>query len=173
MSILIVCLEIFFGRILDVTLGTVRTVLTVKGKPAQAGAVGFVEAFLWFIVVRDALTLASGGLWVAAAYAGGFASGTYIGGIVSRVVVKTNEIVQIVTTCQDDALVEAIRAAGFGATVLDVRESNFGCEKYMIFCDIPGTQLKRLRALVQQQDPGAFIMVQETKHVYNGFVRKK
>lgn len=173
MNILIVCLEIFFGRILDVTLGTVRTVLTVKGKPAHAGMVGFVETFLWFIVVREALTFSGGGLWVAVAYAGGFASGTFIGGIVARIVVKSNEIVQIVTACKNDELVAAIRRDGYGATVLDVRESDFGCEKYMIFCDIPSTRLKALKALVHKTDPKAFIMVQETKHVYNGFIMKK
>ena len=32
MNILLLCIEIFFARIIDVSLGTIRTVIVVKGK---------------------------------------------------------------------------------------------------------------------------------------------
>lgn len=39
--IYILCLKIFLVRILDVSLGTFRTILTVKGKTLYASLVGF------------------------------------------------------------------------------------------------------------------------------------
>ena len=39
---LFLCLKIFFVRILDVSLGTVRTMFTVKGNRITASLVGFI-----------------------------------------------------------------------------------------------------------------------------------
>ncbi|MEG0750429.1 MAG: DUF5698 domain-containing protein [Oscillospiraceae bacterium] len=172
-EILIVCLQVFFCRILDVSLGTVRTVLTVQSKPAYASLIGFIETLLWFLVVRQALAVESSGIYTAIAYASGFAAGTFIGGLIARRFVRGDVTVQIVTTDRNDKLVSAIRVAGFGATVVDVRGSDYGCEKYMIFCEISSARLDELKRIVGKYDTQAFIMGQETKYVYNGFFLRK
>ncbi len=171
--VLLVCLEIFFCRIVDVSCSTLRMVLTVKEKPLYAAITGFIETFLWFVAVRGALTIDGGGLPVAIAYAGGFATGTFVGGKISSRFIRLNITCQIVTSARDEELVERIRARGYGVTVLDVHSSQFGGEKYMLFCEIPSTRLEELKALVHEQDPKAFFMVQETKYVFNGFVKSK
>jgi len=61
-QLLALCLRIFFTRILDVSLGTVRTLFTVKGKTAIASLVGFVEVMVWFLVVRTAFNSDEAGL---------------------------------------------------------------------------------------------------------------
>ena len=40
---LILCLKIFFVRIIDVSLGTIRTLFTVKGKKLIASAIGLLK----------------------------------------------------------------------------------------------------------------------------------
>ena len=40
------CVKIFFVRILDVSLGTLRTIITVKGKILVASLIGFIEMFV-------------------------------------------------------------------------------------------------------------------------------
>ncbi|MDO4567028.1 MAG: DUF5698 domain-containing protein [Oscillospiraceae bacterium] len=172
-EVLIICVQIFLSRILDVSLGTVRTVLTVKGKPKYAALIGFIETLLWFLVVREALQVDSGGIYTAVAYAAGFAAGTYVGGLLAGRIVQGNVSVQIVTSGLNEELVCAIRAAGFGATVLDVHGSEFSGGKYMIFCEIPGARLSELRAIIDAHDEHAFVMVQETKYVYNGYFLKR
>ena len=74
---------------------------------------------------------------------------------------------------KNDDLIVAVRSEGFGASVVDVKGSDYGCEKYMLFCEIPSSRLKELKGIVHKHDPKAFIMVQETKKVYNGFIKKK
>ena len=54
--ILISCLTIFCCRIIDVSLGTVRTILTVKERTLLSSVIGFLEVFIWYMVVKDALT---------------------------------------------------------------------------------------------------------------------
>lgn len=163
------CVYIFFARILDVSLGTVRTVLTVKEKTLPAAAIGFVEVLIWFLVVREALTL-DAGLPAGIAYAAGFATGTYVGGRISRRFIKGNVVVQMVTD-KNDEMVAAIRKAGYGVSVVNVNGSEYGEDKYMLFCDIDKSRLSELKRLAHDHDHDAFIMVQETKQVFNGFIK--
>ena len=110
---LLLCAEIFFCRILDVSCSTLRTVLTVKEKTLYAALVGFFEASIWFLVVRQALASNMTGLEIAVAYGGGFAAGTFIGGTIARRFIRSNIVVQVVTTERNDELLHHIHDAGF------------------------------------------------------------
>ena len=83
MELLFLCLKIFFVRIIDVSMGTFRTIVTVKGKRLVATSIGFVEAFIWFLVVKEALTTDIDSIFIALSYSAGFASGTFIGSFLS------------------------------------------------------------------------------------------
>lgn len=48
----LMCLKIFLARIIDVTLGTVRTVLVVRGRKNTAALIAFVEVLIWFLIAR-------------------------------------------------------------------------------------------------------------------------
>ena len=170
-QLMALCLRIFFTRILDVSLGTVRTLFTVKGKTAIASLVGFVEVMVWFLVVRTAFNSDEAGLLLAVFYAGGYAVGTYVGGKIASRVIKGTVTMQIVTSERDDSVVNAIRDAGFGVSVVNVNASQYGGEKYMLFAEIAAARLGECKSLVYSLDPHAFITVQESKYVYNGFIK--
>jgi len=168
-AIWFVCLEILFGRMIDVTLGTIRSVLTIKEKPYYAALIGVFEATIWFIVVRQALSVGAGGILVCLSYATGFAIGTLVGGQLSKLLIKGNVMLQIVTDSEE--MISAIREAGFGASVVNVNSSAYSDEKFMLFCDIDKSRLEELKKLAHEFDDRVFIMVQETKHVFNGFIK--
>ncbi|HBD86966.1 MAG TPA: hypothetical protein DC001_06025 [Clostridiales bacterium] len=170
---ILLCAEIFLCRILDVSFGTLRTILTVREKSALAAVVGFFEVFIWFVVVRQALSSADSGFAIAIAYAGGYAAGTFVGGRIARKYLKTNLIIHVVTTKKDPNIIRTIQEAGFAVTVINANPSEYGGEKYMLMSEIVGGRLQEYKKLVYSLDPVAFIFVQETKHVYNGFIKKK
>lgn len=170
-EVIILCLKIFFSRILDVSLGTLCTIFTVKGKSKTASLIGFVQIMIWFLAVRTAFSSSEGGLLLAVFYAGGYAVGTYVGGILAKKLIKGTANVQIVSSTKDDKLVNAIRDAGFGISVVNVNPSQFGGEKYMIFAEVDTKRIEELRSLIYSIDSKAFITVQETKIVYNGFIK--
>ena len=91
------CIKIFFVRILDVSLGTLRTMITVKGKILYASMVGFIEIFVWFLVVKEALNTDQTSIWIAISYSLGFATGTYIVGLLSKKFISGNLSVQVIT----------------------------------------------------------------------------
>ena len=55
MTLLYLCIKIFCGRLIDVTLSTLQTMFLVKGKKGLATIFGFIDVFIWFLVVREAL----------------------------------------------------------------------------------------------------------------------
>ena len=92
MELLFLCIKIFFARICDVSLGTVRMVVTVKGKSVLAAVLAFLEVFIWFMIAREALNTEITSLWIPLSYAGGFASGTLIGSTLSKKFIKLAHI---------------------------------------------------------------------------------
>ena len=55
MSLLFTCLKIFFARILDVSLNTIRTTFVLRGKTLIVAIIAFLEITIWFLVARTAL----------------------------------------------------------------------------------------------------------------------
>ncbi len=167
----LLCVQVFLCRIVDVSLGTVRTIVTVKGQIGVAAIIGFVEVFVWFVIVQAAISKGGNSLWVALFYAGGFAAGTYAGGKLANRFLKGILDIQIVTSSKNNKLVEAIRHAGFGVSVLNVNSSDFGDEKYMLMIEIKSENLKKLEKIVYKIDPTAFVMAKEIKYIQNGFFK--
>lgn len=171
MSILILCLKIFFVRIIDVSLGTVRTIITVKGRRVLASMVGFIEVFVWFLIVREALNTDETSLWIAISYSLGFATGTYIGSVLSDIFISGTLGLQVVTSRENDDMVHTLRENGYAVTVLDVRGKDKENGKYMLFIEIDKRRLTHLKNLIKSLDQTAFIVVNETKYVQNGYFK--
>ena len=168
-AVILSCVKIFFCRILDVTLGTVRTILTVKERSLLAALMGFCEVFLWYIVVKDALAVSEPVLPIAISYAAGFATGTYVGGLISKLFIKGNVTVQVVTSGRSQETLDAVRNEGWAITVIDIDANEYGGEKYMIFSNIPKTQIKKFEDFIHKHDAKAFIMIQDTRATVGGY----
>lgn len=168
---LILCIKIFFVRIIDVSLGTFRTILTVKGKTPIASLIGFFEVLIWFLIVKEALNTTETGVWVAIAYASGFATGTYIGGYISSHYIKGALTVQIIINKSNTKLIDELRQKGFAVSVMDVEGHDKKNEKVMLFLEIDNNKLRTLKNIVKEQDEKAFIVVNETKYVQNGYFK--
>lgn len=168
----ILCLIVCFGRVIDVSLGTTRTVFTVRGKPYIAATIAFVEVTLWFLIVREALNCETKGLetyLIAISYALGYSLGTLLGGLVTSKVIRTKVNVQIIATNKNDELVNALSSAGYGATILLATGATTKEERYMILIETDNKKLKALKSIVNFHDPKAFITISDVKSTQNGY----
>lgn len=168
MTLFLLCLKIFFARILDVSLGTLRTIITVKGKNLYAAMIGFVEICIWFTIVREALNTDETSIFIMLSYAAGYATGTYIGGIISKKVIKGTLSVQVITSKLE--IVDIIRKAGYGVSVMNIKGQEEK-DKYMLYIEVNNKSFNSLRNLIKTNDSKAFMVVNETKFVQNGFIK--
>lgn len=169
MELLFLCIKIFFARILDVTMGTCRTVVVVKGKTLIATIIGFFEVFIWFIIVREALNTDVESIWIAVSYSLGFAAGTYLGGVISNNLIKSTFSIEVITSKKD--MSDILREKGYGVTELSVEGKDTDVEKYMLLLEVSNTSLNELKTLIKKLDENAFTIVTETKLVQNGYLK--
>lgn len=172
MELLFLCLKIFFARIIDVTLATLRTVYSVKGKTILAGIIGFIEATIWFIVVKEALNTNIQSPFIVMSYAGGFAAGSVLGTFVSKTFVNSLIKVEVITTKATPDNVEKIRLEGFGVSVIDILDNDNDVDKKMLIITLNSKHLEELKRILRHIDRNAFVVVNESKIVQNGFIKK-
>lgn len=170
MELFFLCIKIFFARIIDVSLGTIRTIITVKGKSFIASIIGFVEVLVWFLVVKEALNTNETGLVIAISYALGFATGTYIGSYLSKKFIRSNLTVQIITN-KKDIMAPALRKLGYAVSIIDIAGIE-NTNKYMLFIEIQNTSYEHLKKIIKELDNKSFVVVNETKYVQNGYFIK-
>lgn len=169
MELLFLCIKVFFVRIMDVSLGTTRTIFLVKGKTLIAALIGFIEVFIWFVIVKEALNTNDTSIFIAISYAGGFATGTVVGGMLSNRFIKGTLTVQVITKRNLD-MIKKIREAGYAVSEIDIKGQDED-DKCMLFIEIDKKMNTNLQNLIRDLDPSAFIVVNETKYVQNGFIK--
>ncbi|MDD2181078.1 MAG: DUF5698 domain-containing protein [Bacilli bacterium] len=164
-------LKIFLIRILDVSMGTVRMILTVKGKKIIASIVGFIEISIWFAIVREALNTSTSNIWIIFAYAGGFAVGTLVGAMLSERFIKGSLNVQVITK-RNKKIINTLRDYGYAVSVIDVQGKDDKQPKSMLILEVNKKDFNHLQDLIRKLDNKAFIVVNETKYVQNGYFRQ-
>lgn len=114
------CVIIVGARVLDVSLGTMRTVAVIYGRKYSAWGLGFFEVLVWISVVAKVLPLAQQNPVYAIFYAVGFATGNFIGITVEQAIAFGDRAVRIFTR-RGPEMADALRDEGFGVTEFDGR----------------------------------------------------
>lgn len=166
MSTFFLCLKIFSARLIDVSLGTIRTVYTIKNKHLIASFIGLIEVIVWFLIVQEALTSTSNNFFIAFSYSIGFAVGTYLGGIISNKLINTKLGLQVILSKKDESIIDIIRSKGYAVSIINLISKD---NKYMLYIQVDSKKYHNLIKIINSLDKKAFIVVQDTKVVYNGY----
>jgi uncharacterized protein YebE (UPF0316 family) len=161
-------LVIFVARILDMSFKTFRTIFLIEGKNYYAALFGFLEALIWILVIRDAITSDEGVLYVALAYGLGYALGHIVGITLLNYFFKQTYQVIIITSHANGQLIKALDEAQFGITKIEASGLN-DSKKYYLFLEIQPTRLKHLKQVINILDPQAFMIMNKSKEAINGY----
>lgn len=172
MNIFLLGIKILSVRIIDVTLGTIRTIYTVKNKNFIASTIGFFEVLVWFIIAKEALDTTNNSIFIGVFYALGFSFGTFIGGLVSNRVIKGNITVEVITSNATNKWLEELRSNGFAVSVMDLKEKENTPDKFMLYIEINKNDFNRLYKIIKKYDKNAFVVASESKFAINGYFKK-
>jgi uncharacterized protein YebE (UPF0316 family) len=164
MKLLILCTEIFFARILDVALGTIKTFYIVKEKKLIASLISFIEIIIWFIVAKEALNTEIKSYFIPISYGLGYATGTYIGTLISSKYISGHLTVHIISSKIKKKDIEYLKQEGFGLTSITLEN-----KKMYLIIEIDKKRLNHLNDCLKKIDENAFIIANESKIVQNGF----
>src|SRR5690606_26617685 len=121
MNFIIGYLLIFFARVSDVTLATIRMLMVVQGRKVQAAIIGFFEVSI-YVTALSKVVSSLDNIGNLLSYALGFACGNYIGIIIENRIALGNLAAQIILKGSNEnniELIETLRGNGFGVTVLE------------------------------------------------------
>jgi uncharacterized protein YebE (UPF0316 family) len=158
-------LLIFFARVFDVTLGTMRIIFTSRGLRNLAPVLGFVETFVWIMAVSSLVKHAQN---VAAfvGYAGGFATGTFVGMMIENRLAMGTLTIRAIIRRDPKELIETLHNAGFGVTSVDGQGSSG--EVKIIYSTVKRADLPAIIDIFHQTLPGAFLSVEEVRSTEQG-----
>jgi len=95
-SFFILPLLIFLARICDVSINTVRIIYMLGGRRFTATLLGFFEAFIWLMAIRQIFAHLDNWLCYVA-YPAGFAGGIFVGMIIEEKIAYGKVVVRIIT----------------------------------------------------------------------------
>lgn len=159
---------IIFGlRIIDVTLATVRMLLTMRGARRIVPVIGFFEALVWVLAIGTAIQNLHS-VWHVLGYAGGFAAGTLVGLWVEEKLAVGLATIRIICRSDGEDVADGLRSRGFGVTEF----SGFGRQGRveMIYTLVKRRQIKDAIRVVESLDDDAFISVEEPRTIRRGWL---
>jgi uncharacterized protein YebE (UPF0316 family) len=156
---------VFFARVADVTLGTMRIIFISRGKRNLAPLLGFVEVFIWITIVSQIVSNAHN-LLAYLAYAAGFATGSYMGMYIeNRIAVGVQLIMAILHENTGD-LTQNLHEAGYGVTSVDGLGSN-GPVK-LIYTIVFRKNLEAVLSIIHRTHPHAFLAIEDLRSTEAG-----
>ena len=156
---------IFFSRIGDVSLGTLRHVFISKGFKKIVPILGFFEVLIWIIVVAQVMKNLNN-IACYLAWAGGFATGTFVGLQIEERLALGLQVIRIITNQNCDELLAALKENNHGVTLVDAQGS-MGPVK-MIFTIIKRKNVQSVVKIIQQTNPSAFYSIEDIKNTNQG-----
>lgn len=162
---------IIFGlRIIDVSLATLRMLLSVRGQRVLVPIIGFFEVLIWLFAAGNAIRFLSSPLHVLG-YAGGFAAGTMVGLWVEEKLAFGLATIRIISAHGGVELADALRDDGFGVTEFSGEGREGRVE--VVYTVARRNQIKAMMNLIDLWDPNAFVTVEEPRSIRRGWLMQK
>jgi uncharacterized protein YebE (UPF0316 family) len=159
---IIIPILIFFARLTDVTIGTMRLIFVSKGYKLVAPILGFFEIIIWLLAISQIMQHLDN--WVCyVAYGGGFAAGNLIGITLEQKLSIGNVIIRVFPKKDVSELADDLRSQAFGVSAIEIQGKEG--RKKMLFSVIQRKHIKQYIDTVLHHNPRAFYTVEDIKAV--------
>ncbi|MGE5406811.1 MAG: DUF2179 domain-containing protein [Methanosarcina sp.] len=156
---------IFLARICDVSIGTMRIIFVSKGKKTIAPILGFFEVLIWITAISKIMQNLDNYVNYIA-YAGGFATGNFIGMIIEERLAMGILMVRVFAHERGQELVATLNGNGFGATAVEAHGAR---EKlHLIYTIVNRNELDRVLGVINNFNPKAFYTIEDVRSVNEG-----
>lgn len=160
-------LVIFALRIVDVSLATVRMLLSVRGYKRLVPLIGFFEVLVWITAVGQAVKFLDSPLHLLG-YASGFAAGAAVGLWIEEKLALGVAALRVMSAHGGVEIASALRDRGFGVTEFPAYGKDGRME--VVYAVLRRRHLPLALAQVSAWDPDAFVTVEEPRAIHRGWM---
>jgi uncharacterized protein YebE (UPF0316 family) len=159
---IVIPLLIFAARIFDVSIGTIRILFISRGKKYLAPLMGFFEVLVWLLAIGQIMRNLTNVLCYLA-YAGGFATGTYVGLWIEEKLAVGLLLIRVVTHRDATPLIEYLKKANFGVT--HVVAQGISGQVRIVLTIIKRGDLPQVVKIIRRFHPQAFYSTEDIRAV--------
>ncbi|MEX2540259.1 MAG: DUF5698 domain-containing protein [Trueperaceae bacterium] len=159
-ELFLTCLLIFSLKFINISTGTLRIMMLVRGNRLMAGALAFVESLVWVYAAGQVITDLNNPYKILA-FTSGFAIGTIFGSTLERWLALGKTLLRIVAPIGSPQVTDALRGRGYFATTINA-EGRDGTVR-IAFSVIPRKHMRDVERLVAEINPHAFVTFEEVR----------
>jgi uncharacterized protein YebE (UPF0316 family) len=148
------------ARVVDVSLGTLRTVAVVRGRVTVAAILGFFEVGVWVIAISKVMTSLDNPFNVVG-YATGYALGNAVGIMIEKKLALGKLVMRLFTRTKGKELADALRGRGLRVTELDGR-GKMG-PVMLLYAILDRHDGQAAQDLAESIDPDVFVAVEDSR----------
>lgn len=161
-------LFVFFAKVIEVTLTTLRMLFVNKGEKLYASTIGFLEVLVWVKVASIVLVGINENPASMFVYALGFSAGSYVGiKIEERIGLGYSRLEMITTEEDGEALAEEIRKLGKAVTITQGKGKDG--DKIILTTFLRRKNREIVINKAKEMETKGVITVSEIQKVYGGF----
>ena len=159
---------VFLLRVTDMSLDTLRVLVVVRGRKGIAWVLGFFQAAVFVLAIGIVLKDIRDPVYIIA-YAAGFATGNVIGMWLEERLAIGHTHLSIISSNRGSAVAEGLRAAGYAVTEIPGRGKDGMVT--ILNCSVLRKNADKVRKIINEVDPDAFITAEDVRPVRRGFWR--
>ena len=165
-------LFIFFGKILEVAVSTIRLVLINRGERIKGSMIAVLEMLLWLFITGTVLTGFQKDITKVIIFALAFAVGNYVGSwMEDKLAFGLCSIQVIVPECSGSQELECkLRENSFAVTT--VKGKGKDGQRDIMFLHIKRKRILQAVEIIKSNLENAVIVVNDSKIIHGGFLRK-
>lgn len=163
---LLLALVIFTARVIDVSLGTMRHAMIIRGKRFITFCIAFLESLVWVFAVSKVLSDLSEPL-TALAFALGFATGTFVGMTIENLLKIGDQVVKVFSN-KGEEVAALLRDAGFRVTEFEGRGRD-GLV-VLLFVQVRRRDAKKVLQLARSHDKNCYLVIEDIRWRQNALL---
>ncbi len=152
---------IFVLRVVDVSLGTLRTIFVIEGRARVAVVLGFFEVLVWVTAIAHVVGRFEEQPLLAPFYAGGFSAGVGTGLLIERELALKLFVVRFISRLSSGEMAQAL--AGAGHVLATFAGEAGGAARNLIYVSAKGKRVRTVLDRARRADPDLFYLVESAR----------
>jgi uncharacterized protein YebE (UPF0316 family) len=168
LSVWLAALGIFFLRVGDMSLDTIRIVFVVRGRKKLAWVLGFFQSLIFVIAISTVLSHLDNPLNVIG-YAAGFATGNVVGMLIEERLAFGHIHLTIMSPMRGSKVSDTLRKNGFAVSEVSARGRDGMVA--ILHCYVRRKDISTVETIIIESDPDAVVTAEDMRPIMRGFWR--
>ncbi len=154
---------IFFARVCDVSLDTIRIINVNQNNRWVAALLGFFQVMIWLLAVKQVMQNLNN-FYYYFFYAGGFAAGNFIGLMIQEKLVKGIVLIRVISSQGLSLLADQLMMLDIQSTQMEGVAHDQTQKTFLMLAIVNRKRAQQVVDTIERTYPGVFYSVQDIRY---------